>query len=317
MQPLCSNPPEIKGNPWPRRWQPKDQDVYLNDVYFEDDWRFLSKVTLSSKEDFLLLKKYYNKKIKYICVSNIGIPRSFAKRCKYVKELKVFSHSPIKCPFNGIRKMTINIHGKSIQNNPELKRIIKRNKHISSLRVSHFEIFNAFTSSLKTLNRLTTFYLDSKEIILTDIMKLLVPFLKSNIKLEKIGLLMKDMWLEGEYDQDKPIESMLQSKYESYQMLFDKLLNRKNLKTLKLDLCSYHFLENEGAVAKNLIERIAQKQLEEFDIRMNISDFSNIGSEVKDMLSRLHYFALTTDGDVVLSNIFFLNSSKSRIFIAN
>lgn len=285
---------EVKGNPWPRSWQSKDQDLYYSLHAGENKRKCQSKLVIKSKSDFLTMRKYYSKNIKFICVSNVGIPKHLQKRYKYVRELKVFSNAPIKCRFANLHKLTINIHAMSAEKNPNLSEIIRANKHIKSLRISNLDTFQVLIRAIKCLCSLETFYIDINDHSLTNVTKYLPKFLKRNIKLQKIGAFIKDLW-----SNDQNIEQKHCSR-----KIFDSILsNHQALKTLKLDISLKYLLEENGGVLANyLLTEISQKPLlEKFDVRISIPQDLEINTGIKNLISQTDYFAITTAGESVLS----------------
>jgi len=286
----------VKGNPWPRSWQPKDQDLFYGSQCFENRKRSQNKLVIKAKSDFLTMRKYYNKDIKYICVLNVGLPRSLQKRYKNVEELKVFSNTPMKCRFANLKKLTINLHAMSAEKNANLSEIIRANKHIKSLRVSNLDIFQVLFPSIKCLSSLHTFYIDINDHSLTYVTKRLPRFLERNFKLKKIGAYIKDIW----FDEDKENENSV-SVNKGYQKLFDSFFDQKDLKILKLDISLQYLFEDGGVLANYLLTKINKKQLTQFDVRISVPDSLVLNSDIKNLMNQIDYFAITTAGETVLS----------------
>jgi len=287
----------VKGNPWPRSWQPKDQDLFYGSQCFENRKRSQSKLVIKAKSDFLAIRKYYNKDIKYICILNVGLPRSLQKRYRNVKELKVFSNTSIKCRFANLQKLTINLHAMSAEKNANLSEIIRANKHIKSLRVSNLDIFQVLLPSIKCLSSLHTFYIDINDHSLINVTKRLPKFLERNFKLKKIGAYIKDIW----FDENKENEFHIQKVNKGFRKLFDSILDQKDLKTLKLDVSLQYLLEDGGVLVNYLLTKINQKKLEQFDIRIAVPNSLVLNNDIKNMINQIDYFAITTAGETVLS----------------
>jgi len=284
---------EVKGNPWPRSWQSKDQDLYHSLHAGENKRKCKSKLVIKAKSDFLPLRKYYNKNIKFICVSNVGLPKNLQKRYKYVRELKIFSNAPIKCRFISLHKLTINIHAMSAEKNANLSQIIRANKYIKSLRISNLDTFQILIQAMKCLTSLETFYIDINDHSLTNVTKYLPNFLKRNFKLQKIGAFIKDIWSNENNIVDRGCRK-----------IFDSILNyHQALRILKLDISLKYLLEENGGVLANyLLTKISEKPLDKFDVRISAPQGLKLNTEIRNMISQTDYFAITTAGESVLSS---------------
>ena len=286
----------LKGNPWPRRWRLKDQNAdYKNDNLKRGN-RLTKQVILSSNEDVLTFKKYYNKKASFFDLTNTKIPVSLRHRCKMVNKIKVSSCADTLYPFKYLKKVTLNIHQAALDKDAGLLRLLKKNKHIASLRVTNFQTFVMFIRSIKHMAQLKKFYLDINKYPLADIGRILASFFIRHPALEKIQLLL--------YNHSAASEGDSIEKYIWFKAMLVNVFNLKNLKALKLDICSPLLVENDVEVIKLLFENLSISKLNTFDVRVALKNSLDIQNELRKVVQVVDYLAIATAGQTIQSKVF-------------
>lgn len=150
---------DLLGNPWPRKCKPKHKVDHITAQNLKDHRKFTSEITASSQTSLFMLRKYYNKNISCITVSNCDLPRFLRHRLKSVKALKVFNVESVKCPLRSLKKLTINILIFLVKDHPGFSKLLKQNKHLECLRLSNFKIFRLFRESIESMTHLRKFYI--------------------------------------------------------------------------------------------------------------------------------------------------------------
>ncbi len=293
-------------NPWPRSWNLTSEEANHNDLEVESYERRSSHVTIRSKEDLYIFRKYYHKHIKRFTFKNVSFPHNIKNRIKNVKELKISHNSRLSYSFPGIKHFTHIISPNSLVKDQNVLQIIKKYKHLQTLKLKSFEALTTYYTSLRTLKSLKCFYFDSAfHSEMLNIKAYLTPLIKQNFLLQEIGLFFQRI-CEFRFKPEVPYITSYQRTEDEFARLIEAIFDLKNLETLKLDIGVFLPNYSERYLNSQLLDRIASKNLNSFDIRLSIDSITDFSQEAYSLLADLDYFAFSNTKRKIVSKLLFL-----------
>jgi len=286
--------PVPNGNPWPKSWAIQLPFIG-NNLSNPRPSKYQQSVKLAYSRDIRTFRKYYNKNISQVVCSGIAMPRVVSSRCKLIKTLELYDHSQVRSSLHNLKCLKLGqIAQKKVPINT-IKRLVRYNKNLKEVWVDQNETMKFIASNMKCPRQLLTFSIGLCNLS-KDKMRDGMKFLNRHRKLKEIALC-----------STAPPATQARSinkESEAFTHLLTSLFKKSSLKAMKLDVADSEIVHNKHLLEIFLLKRIQEKSLENFDIRLALTQLPLLNQVVQEILGNIDYFALSINGSPFHSNNF-------------